>query len=112
MVHREFRASGGFEANQAEVCQTRALIYFTFADMYVCMSLNQKIKSANNCIDDASSLVWIFDLSFAALFIQAFAGAIECPIEELLVHVKRILCGGFCIKFVSSESHMLAIFTN
>ena len=47
--------------------------------------LTRDIKCANNCIDDASSLVWIYDLSFAALFIQAFAEAIRCPIEE--VHI-------------------------
>ena len=103
----------GLKANQAKVCHTRALITLPLlVCMCACLSIKE-IKCANNCIDDASSLVWIFDLSFAALFsIQAFAGAMRCPIEELLVHVKRILCVGFCIKFVSSEFHMLAIFTN
>ena len=98
----------GLKANQAEVCHTRALITLPLlVCMCACLSIKE-IKCANNCIDDASSLVWIFDLSFAALFIQAFAGAIRCPIEELLVRVKRILCGGFCIKFGSSKFHMLA----
>ena len=102
-----FRASG-LKANQAEVCHTRALITLPLlVCMCACLSIKE-IKCANNCIDDASSLVWIFDLSYAALFIQAFAGAIRCPIEELLVRVKRILCGGFCIKFGSSKFHMLA----
>ena len=73
-----FRASGGFGANQAEVCQTRALVTLLLL-VWMCVSIRE-IKCANNCIDDASSLVWIFDLSYAALFIQAFAEAIRCPI--------------------------------
>ena len=44
---------------------------------YVCVHVSE-IKCANNCVDDGSSLVWIFDLSFAALFIQAFAGTVRC----------------------------------
>ena len=49
------------------------------------VSQSEKLNCANNCIDDASSLVWIFDLRFAAIFIQTFAGAIRCPIERFLV---------------------------
>ena len=78
-----FRASGGFEANQAEVCQTRTLTLLPYLCWYACVHVSQSETLNMETTSLMMQALWSGPLTLT--FIQAFAGAIRCSVEELLV---------------------------